>query len=531
MTEMTVRRLAPPILWLLPLAFAGLLGLMLSVSLPLWQVFNLDPDYYYLLNGLRIVEGLPPTDLSHPGTPAQVLIAAVLRLMHPATPIGALVEQVLRDPERHLLAATLAFYPPVALALAGLGAAVLAATNSRTAALLAQSSPFLSMLIPKFGLHPKPEPLVIAAAALLAAAGFAAARADRPGDRLAGLFGLIMGFGIACKLQFLALGLLPLFLLDRRRLLVVYPLATVVSFFIFVSPALPSWELFVDLWGRVLTHSGAYGTGEAGAVQAGKLPRAVFKMFSSKLLFSLAILATLYLLAVYFRLRRRGLLPRNRMARLAAGLVLAQVATVMMVAKQPAAHYLIPALMLTGPTLAAAWSLSAPVLSPAAHRRLWLAVPLLLAAVTLPAAWRQTAELARWTREAQAVDMGRFASCAKVWFDSASSFSYALQRGDMNAQGRYSPRLSAWMPDDEYTWFTNDHVWWNRSLMQWNRPVTLAAILERHGCAVFRGSQPWTMLPEAGRLLPGLSFDDRCRTGEEDIFTKAIRCDGSKPTP
>jgi hypothetical protein len=515
-------------LWVLPIAFAALLCLMLAVSLPLWQVFNLDPDYYYLLNGLRMVEGLAPTDLSHPGTPVHVLVAAVLRLMHPGEATGQIVDAVLHDPERHLLAATLALYPFVILGLVAMGAAAFHATQSRLAGLLAQSAPFLSMLIPKFGLHAKPEPLIIAATAALAALGFVAASRSQPGDRLAGLFGLVMGFGIACKLQFAALGLLPLFLLDRRRLFIVYPLASVVALFIFVAPALPSWDLFADLWGRILTHSGAYGSGAEGVVQAGRLPRTILKLFSSKLVFTAVILANLALLAVYFRLRRRGLLVRNRMARLSAGIILAQVATVVLISKQPAPHYLIPALMLTGAGLVTAFSLSAPLMGQSRHLRLWTGAGLVLAALTVPAAWTQTTELARWTREAQAFDMSRFDGCAKVWFDAASSPSYALQRGDMNAQGRYSRLLADFMPKDEYSWFTNDHTWWKRSLMQWNRPVTLGEILERHGCAVFRGSQPWTMRPEATRLMPGLTFDDQCHTGEEDIFTKGVDCTGKR---
>ncbi|WP_245644308.1 hypothetical protein [Magnetospirillum moscoviense] len=521
-------RFASPILWPLPLAFAALLSVMLWVSLPLWQVFNLDPDYYYLLNGLRLVEGLPPTDISHPGTPAQVIVAAILRLMHPGDTAAAIVDQVLRDPERHLLWASVAFYPLVGLALVGLGSAVLAATGSRTAALLAQSAPFLSMLIPKFGLHAKPEPLIIVAAAALAALGFVAVRTERPGDRMAGLFGLIMGFGIACKLQFAALGLVPLFLLPARQLFVVYPLAAIAAFFLFVSPALPSYEIFLDFWGRVLTHAGPYGSGQAGFVDPGKLPRAVFKLFASKLIFTGTLLAMLVLLVGYFRLRRRGLLPRNRMARLAAGLVLAQVATVLMIAKQPAAHYLIPALMLTGPTLAAAWSLSSPLMTPAAHHRLWLIVSAVLVSATIPAVWRQTRELATWTAEAQSVDMARFGACAKVFFDSSSSAGYALHRGDMNAQGRYSPRLAEFMPADEYFWYTNDHTYWSRGLMQWTKAHTLPELLTRHGCAVLRGSQTWTMRPELAKVMPNLTFDDSCRVGEEDIFTIGVRCDGSR---
>lgn len=517
------RRLTGLALWVLPVAFVAYLGVLLSASLPLWQVFNHDPDYYYLLNGLRLVEGLPPTDLSHPGTPAQMLVALALRLMHPAMGTEELVLAVLKDPEHHLLWATLAFYPPIALALWGLGRAMLATTGRMWPALLAQSAPFLSMLIPKFGLHAKPEPLLIVAACALVAAGLATVRAERPANRHAVALGIAMGFGIACKLQFAALGLVPLFLLDARRLFLVYPAATVAAFLVFVAPALPSADIFLEYWGRVATHSGPFGTGEAAIVDAARYPRAILKLFGSKIIMTATILAALVFLVLYVRVRRRGLLSRHKLARLLAGMVLAQIATVVMVAKQPAAHYLIPALLLTGPSLACLWCLTVPVSPARGHRRAWALVSAALVAATLPALWGQARELAQWTKEAHSFDMGRFAHCAKVHFDGASALSYALQRGDMNAQARYSPLLAQWMPRDEYTWFTNDHTWWNKSLMWWNQPVTLDEIESRHGCVVFRGHQPWT--------VPGQQrFHDTCAAGEEAIFTLNVRCDGSPVT-
>lgn len=517
------------ILWLLPLAFVALLTAMLAASLPLWQVFNLDPDYYYLFNGLLILEGRAPTDLGHPGTPVQVLIGAVVRLMHPLTPTAQVVDIVLHQPERHLIVATLAIYPFVAIGLYVLGRAFLRFTGSVWPALLAQSSPFLSMIVPKFALHPKPEPFLIVAAGFLVAAALAAARAERPSDRQAVLLGLAMGFGIAIKLQFAVLGVVPLLLLDRRRLLVVYPVVTIVSFFVFVAPALPSYDIFLDWWARVLTHSGAYGTGAATVVDPGRYPRTILKIFGSKIIFTLTILAMLVVLAAYVRMRRRGVLAANPLARLAVGMILAQILTVVVVAKQSAAHYLIPALMLTGPTLAVLWHVTAQATDPTWHRRVWRGMAVVLAVLTVPAAWSQTQELRRWTEQAQGFDMTRFDGCAKIYFDSASALSYALQRGDMNAQARYSPLLAAFMPKDEYTWFTNKHSWWDEGLMWWNQPMRLADILARHGgCAVLRGSQPWTLPPRIEREVPGLKFDDQCRAGEEDVFTIGISCDAGR---
>ena len=517
------------VLWILPLAFITTLAVMLNASLPLWQVFNLDPDYYYLFNGLLVLEGRAPTDLSHPGTPVQVLIGAVLRLMHPLAPTARVIETVLHQPEHHLLVATLVIYPFVAVALYLLGRAFFRFTGLLWPALLAQSAPFLSMIIPKFALHPKPEPFLVVAASLLVVAALSAARAEKLHDRHALWLGIALGFGTAIKMQFAVMGLVPLFLLDRRRLFLIYPLASMAGFFLFVAPALPSYAIFLDWWGRILTHSGAYGTGAAAVVDTARYPHAIVKLFGSKIIFSLTILALLVVLTAYVRMRRRGLLPANPLARLAVGMILAQTATVLVVAKQSAAHYLIPALMLTGPSLAVLWHMTAQATNPVRHQRIWRGLAAVLVLLSLPALWNQTTELARQSREAHEFDMMPFSPCAKVYYDSASARSYAMQRGDMNAQARYSPLLAQWMPQDEYTWFTNDHTWWKHQLMWWNQPTTLDAIMGRHGCIIFRGSQPWTLSDRLKAEYPDFKIDDYCQSGEEYIQTAGISCEGGSP--
>ncbi len=517
-------------LLVLPALFVAALFVMRGSSLPFWQVFNLDPDYYYLLNGLMIVEGLAPTDVSHPGTPVQVFIALVLRLMHVGQPTGAVVDAVLNDPEGHLTAVTTVLYPLVGLALVVMGRAFLRATGRLAPALLAQSAPFLSMIIPKFGLHPKPEPFLIIAVALLTAAALRAARAETLNDRHAGWLGVAIGFGIACKMQFLALGLVPLFILDRRRLLLVLPLATIAGFLVFTSPAFPSRDIWFDWVGRMVLHSGAYGAGAATVVDTGRYPKAIIGLFGSKLIFTTVFVASLLALAGYARLRRRGLIAPEPLARLLAGMLCAQVFLILIIAKQAAAHYMVPALMLTGPELAILWVLSARVFPVRPHRRAWIGLGVVLAVISAQAVWKQNAELARWTRDAQGFDMSRFKACAKIDFDSSSSLAYAFQRGDLNTQGRYSAKLAALMPPDTYAWFINDHTWWKRGFMQWNRRLDIKEVAAAYPCLVFRGNQPYTALPTATQQIPGFKPDDICEVGEEAVFTKGIKCDGSVPS-
>jgi len=509
------------LLLILPVLFVAVLFAMRAVSLPLWQQFNLDPDYYYLLNGLRLVEGLAPTDVSHPGTPIQVFVALVLRLMHPTAPVEALVAEVLADPERHLLTVTTVLYPLVGVALAALGLAFRRTTGSVCAGLLVQSAPFLSMIIPKFALHPKPEAFLIVAAALVLIATLPLLRAEPQRDRQSLWLGLAIGFAIACKLQALTLGLVPLFLLDRRRLILL-ALAAPAGFLLFTLPAWPSVDIWLGWVGRMVLYSGAYGGGAATVIDPTRYPRAIVALFGSKLIFTAVIAASLA--ALIAAARRRRFDPKTR---LLAGLVLAQFLTVLIVAKQSAAHYMVPALMLTGPALALLYLITAETARPQWHRRGWAAMGVVLVALTLPALRAQTAELARWTHAAQSFDMTRFAACAKIDYDTASSLPYALLRGDLNAQGRYSPQLERLMPADTYAWFINDHTWWKHGFMHWTRRLDIATETAAYPCLVFRGSMPYIAIPMAEREIPGFRLDDRCEIGDETVFTMGITCTGA----
>jgi len=513
------------LLWLAPLAFVVVLFALRAASLPFWQAFNLDPDYYYLLNGLRIVEGLAPTDVSHPGTPIQLLIAAVIRGLHPLAPTADLVDSVLANPEHYLIAATSMIYLLVGLSLWLLGRAAYA-WGGLGAALLAQSSPFLARIIPKMALHPKPEPFLVIAVALLAAICLSAVKAGGGRDRHALAAGAVMGFGIACKIHFVTLGLVPILLFDRRRL-ALYAGASVAGFLVFFAAALPSLDIWFGWLRRIALGSGAYGAGAQTVIDTGRYPHAVIRLFSAKWFFTGTFAASALMLVAYVRLRRRGLLPPDPAARLLAGILLGQFATILLIAKQPAPHYMVPPMMLTGPALALLWATSRPLLPAIGHRRLWSVVAAVVVVAPTIAMVLQWRELRRWTEATQALPMSRFASCAKVYFDAASAPSFAFQRGDLNALGRYSPKLAKLFPADEYSLFVADHTWWKHGLMQWNQRLELGDVLGRYPCAVFRGNQ----YGQFEAVMAGRRFDEVCSVGEEKIFTLGVTCDGRPAAP
>ncbi|RAU23265.1 hypothetical protein CU669_03700 [Paramagnetospirillum kuznetsovii] len=498
---------------------------MRSASLPFWQSFNLDPDYYYLLNGLRIVEGLSPTDVSHPGTPIQIMIGAIIRAMHPFASTEQVVDLVLGDPEGHLMVVTDAIYLLVGLSLWLMGREVWR-WGGLVPALLAQSAPFLVRIIVKMALHPKPEPFMVMAAALLTAVAFAALRAEQPKDRHAVWAGVVMGFGIVCKIHFVSLGVLPLLLFDRRRVLV-YGLASTIAIAVFFAPALGSLDIWLDWMRRITQGSGAYGAGPQTVIDPSRFFRAIWHLFSGKWFYTGALILSLATMADQARRGGLGATLRDRRVRLLLGVVAAALLTQIMIAKQPAPHYMVPPLMLTGPALALLWSLSRESLPEKWWTGCWAVLGVVLALAGGNAMVRQRAELAQWTRETLAFPTERFGACAKVYYDAASAKSFAFQRGDLNALARYSPKLEKLFPADEFSWFIFDHTWWKQSLMRWNHPVELDAVLAAYPCAVFRGNQ----FHRFRDLTTGRHFDDTCMANDEMIFTIGITCSGAPVAP
>lgn len=224
--------------------------------------------------------------------------------------------------------------PSVVLAVAALWLLGRAA-GTLVPGLLAQTAPLLPPILP--------DPIATAAAALAVAALLPLTRDHAPRDHHAGLTGLAVALGMAVYPGFAALALLPALLFDRRRFIV---------------------------------HGAAVVIGGALALA---VPLAVAAPTGSWLLLAALAPPVAVVLAAYVRMRRRGLMQRDRRARLLAAMAAAQLLVVAL----SGGRSLMPALLLGGPMLALLWPMTRPLAAPRTHRRLWLAALAGLAVVRL----------------------------------------------------------------------------------------------------------------------------------------------------
>ena len=86
----------------LPIAFVLAASLMRVAAGPFWSWFNIDPDYFYLLDALHVASFQWPGHVAHPGTTMHVFGGMILRAMHPLLSNADLQATVLSNPELYL---------------------------------------------------------------------------------------------------------------------------------------------------------------------------------------------------------------------------------------------------------------------------------------------------------------------------------------------------------------------------------------------------------------------------------------------
>lgn len=522
---MTFKRLRRFVVTLpLPLAvlWAGLD--FLDARGPFWLGTNSDPSYVYLLNSLRLIEGHAPTHLDHPGVTVHTLGAVIIRGAHAvaARPLP-LPDDVLREPEwyAHVIARTfLCFY---AATLVLVGALILRATGRLALMWMVQAAPLLSPSCFFELTDVKPEPLLYMIAALLTATlcGALLRQPVRQGA-LVLLLGILTGAGVATKFTAVSLAAIPLICLVGFRERKVWAATALASFLVFTAPAWREWERAMSFVSQMTWGSGLYGQ-RLFAQELPYVDRLQRVVVEEIVFFTAQALGLMAALVARQRHRGESLPARRRAltmlwALLAAGTV--QVALVLKHPYQP--RYLLPALGLTGLTLAvSAWL----VCWDNTGRRQVTACAIALAFCTgtvvieAPRFWRRRAqvreatECQRKAREAaeSAVD------CSIVSYYRASSMPLALHQGDLWAGQAFTPRLAELYPRESF--LTPERR--IRNFKGMLEPDDLAS----RRCIVFQGSpggpgRLYSHLPEARRdafPIDG-AFGVRCNCPWEAVF-------------
>jgi hypothetical protein len=350
-------------LLLAPALLIFIASLRFAAQGPYWAGYSFDPEYPYLFNALNLLQGRAPWHIDHPGTPLQLLLAAIMGLRFQfAGSEDSLRRDVLLNPEPYLRAGWLVLTALSAAALAFFGWAARRFTQSTPAAVIAQASILTSSAVIACLSRVNPEPLLLSFALLLAAAGFLLAHREAVAPLLwwrgAPAAGAILGIAIATKITFAPLALAALFLRRGVRFKLLLTAASIAAFLISIAPIAGQHQRVTAWLGKLFWGSGRYGTGEKTIIDAQAYPRALWDLIAAEPALVAAMAASFFGLCLAASFRRRLTQRESAAARLLLGVVLAQSAMLAMVAKMPDPRYLVPASALIGANVVLIWILA-----------------------------------------------------------------------------------------------------------------------------------------------------------------------------
>jgi hypothetical protein len=432
--------------WEMAVLAAVPMGLILAgvVFRAMAGVFEADPDYVYLLNGLDILTLYPPGYYDHPGTTLEVIAAFVTWAtwlfsphLHNAPDIKTAVllhpEYFLRAINLVLIAANAvaAFYMSLRIRMAaGLGAA-----------LVAQLSILISFSV-MIGLNRvTPEPLLLAASLVLA--GYLAPLVLQPerfvetGAYAMGL-GMLLGFILATKITALPL-LAAILFLRTRKLRWAAVKAGAAAGLILTLPIAVHYPQMAKWFARLFIHTGAYGGGPKGVVSPSELwPSFVVLLGQAPEIF---VMFGLY--AISLPLWRGGF----RRVMVICAVILA--VSILMVLKHPGARYFMPIVGIIALANAAIVSQS---LAEGGAARIGGILLMLVLAVGIGRNLLATSTWARNARENQSINQKLIAAtiatgCRPIFFYGVNTPLYNLGFGEEYTVHHFSAELNRLYPD------------------------------------------------------------------------------------
>ncbi len=312
-----------------------------------WQG-NIDPGYHYLMDGLNVANLHRPRQAEHPGTPVQVYTGAMIRLLNLFSNEQETATRVITDPEFYLTFTNHTLIALYALCMLAVGCIALSVTNNLVLSMLSQATPFLSLTLLLGLVGIRPEIFFLCISMLLSGVILLTFKFDiaKYARRYAIAFGVLIGIGIAAKVPFAPMVILPLLLLPSWKWKLHFALATIVSFLISIAPIITPAQLrtlshFVL---ATATHTGTYGYGAKGIVDADNY------LSNLRSLIRGDVLSFFFIFGGLLPLILKSKIPQLGYAKFKAllAVTVSQFCLLFVVAKHPNARYLIPGLGLVG---------------------------------------------------------------------------------------------------------------------------------------------------------------------------------------
>lgn len=342
---------------------------------PYFANYQYDPSYVYLISSLNLSQFSSIKHVDHPGTPLQVIGAAVVILSYYFNRTNdSIAQEVLLNPEKYLSHIVYTLMTINCFGLFLLGVISYKMYSDIFLSILLQLTPFTSInIISSFTLV-RPENFLFFVVCIFIAGLLYAVNVKNTGNKKYPLhvifLGIVCGLGLATKLTFFPLILIPLMLFTGARIRLLFIMVLVFSFIIFVLPAitLKNINYFINWVYKLFVHSKIYGKGEPNIVDTDAFIINLGKVFTTEWIFTMAYFSVcisiiLWLKKSYevvfhkFRNAFKNVYKnklsewkanfRNMKFKLAFGILLCMTLQILIVSKHYAPHYMFPSLSIS----------------------------------------------------------------------------------------------------------------------------------------------------------------------------------------
>jgi hypothetical protein len=501
----------PGIVFSLSLVFSDIKG-------PYYLAQNSDPEYVYLFNALNIATFEAPRHTDHPGTTLQLLGATVIRGSYYLAGGDSLVEDVLSRPEHYLRLMNIVLILLYSITLFAVGLKGYRVSRSLTVALLLQTSPFLFLTIfdSLTRVHPETLLLSVCNIAIIILLDHVYPSSEKKNINKALWLGLTAGIGIVTKITFAPVFLLCIFFLSTWRSRLCFLFSAALSGFMFLLPAIGSLKR-MGLWiVALLTHKGYYGAGESGFVDLSLAAGFLKECVQDEPIFFVVFLP-LTIITIYSTISKNK--TQSHIKHQLIGFCLFNWIMILIVAKHPRIHYLIPLLGLIILNIVIAIN-TLQVLNIIGTRKAAQAGAIV---VVLFLSCLQVGSLVKMAKEKRELASLQLAAAhfadllneKNLYIISSyrsSNLMFALYLGNGFAGNLYGNKLAEMYPNSLFY-----SVWRNR-LYRFNRRISFASMQTNITKYVIQGSYLFSEPQYSPQPPPGMKYSTMKKIGDEGFY-------------
>ncbi len=317
-----------------------------------------DPSYVYLINSLNLAQmnGYGVGHFDHPGTTVQVAGAVIVYSYHLFSNSSAdIVKDVLKRPEEYLKVINRIFGLINTMFLFLLGCYVFRVTGNLIYSLLIQLSPFASMEVFYGYIIVTPDNFLIFITLCMIGVCFyylySVGESPESPYSLVILFALITAAGMATKLNFFPMTLIPFLLIQGIKRKIIFIAASVLMFHIFIFPAISNYVQFTEWISRLIIYSGHYGQGDPTVVNSSEYSMHFGLIFTKDLFFTFSYLIMIFTLVICLlnknKIEKGNDALLKKQLKLLFIIFIAVTIQILIVAKQYRQHYMIPSFIVS----------------------------------------------------------------------------------------------------------------------------------------------------------------------------------------